>query len=95
MLNIKKDCVANIIAFIRLGCCGGNFNHKPKIFNCLERENNHTGIEKRPRSPRGAAVRNIGQWAQAWSSNIVRMKTKFVKFGNYGKWWYYIMISPG
>ena len=35
----------------------------------------HTGIEKRPRLFLEAAVRNLGQWAQAWSSYFAWVMT--------------------
>jgi len=36
---------------------------------------NHTGTETRPRLLLKPAVRNIGQWAKAWSSNTMWGKT--------------------
>ncbi|MGP1918723.1 MAG: hypothetical protein ACTS4V_01695 [Candidatus Hodgkinia cicadicola] len=41
---------------------------KATIYSWSGRTYSHTGTETRPRPPRGSAVRNLGQWAKAWSS---------------------------
>jgi len=37
--------------------------------------NDHIGTETRPKLNWKAAVRNIGQWAKAWSSHIMIVMT--------------------
>jgi len=41
------------------------------IYSWFEKTINHIGTETRLKLFSGSAVRNFGQWAKAWSSNIL------------------------
>ncbi len=75
----KRPMAGGRWALVGLGSWWGKSSTKPKILSRSERMIGHTGTETRPRRFRAAAVRNLGQWAKAWSSHAAwGMKAKWV-----------------
>ena len=73
IINKRHRSVARW-ACVRLGSWWDKSSTKPKIFSWFMRMIGHTGTETRPRHYLVAAVRNLGQWTQVWSSHIARGK---------------------